>query len=151
MSAVSRTIDDLSLGMTAACRVQVTQGMIDSYADVTGDRNPVHVDPDYAAGTRFGTCIAHGLLSASYIQVPLTELVAPGGVSVSYAFDLLAPVPAGTEIEAIAVCDGIDAERARARFRVAVRDISGGGHEVISGRADIAFPRGNKKQEGERK
>ena len=46
----------------------ITQEMIDKYADVTGDRNPIHVDPDFAKKTPFGGTIAHGMLVAAFIS-----------------------------------------------------------------------------------
>ncbi len=49
----------------------VTQGTIDAWADVSGDHNPLHVDPVYAATTRFGGTIAHGHIALGW----LTELM----------------------------------------------------------------------------
>lgn len=69
-----------------------------------GDHNPIHEDADYAAGTRFGRPVAHGMLVAGYVQTALTRLVAPGGLSTSYQFDLLAPAFEGAAITAQAVC-----------------------------------------------
>jgi 3-hydroxybutyryl-CoA dehydratase len=39
---------------------RITQATIDAYAELSGDHNPLHVDPEYAAGTEFGSTIAHG-------------------------------------------------------------------------------------------
>ena len=44
---------------------QVTQETIDAFAATTGDRNPIHIDPEYAASTQFGGTIAHGLFTLS--------------------------------------------------------------------------------------
>ena len=46
----------------------VTQLMINHYADAAEDHNPLHVDPDFAKTTRFGGTIAHGMLSVAFIQ-----------------------------------------------------------------------------------
>lgn len=43
----------------------VTQPDVDAFAALTGDRNPVHVDEGYAAGTPFGKRIVHGMLTLS--------------------------------------------------------------------------------------
>ena len=134
------TIDDMEIGLRATHRTVIDQDRIDAYADVAEDHSPIHVDPEYAAGTRFGTTIAHGMLVAGFFQHPLTELVAPGGVSVEYRIRLLAPVPPGTEIEASAECIGIDIDRRRAMFRIGVAAVAD--HKtVIEGEAEIAFPR----------
>lgn len=44
------------------------QPMIDAWAELSGDRNPLHVDPEYAAGTPFGGTIAHGHLSLAWMS-----------------------------------------------------------------------------------
>ena len=45
---------------------QVTQAVIDRYADATGDHNPIHVDPEYSATGPFGKTIGHGLMTLAY-------------------------------------------------------------------------------------
>jgi len=45
---------------------RVTQVDIGRYADATGDLNPIHVDPDYAATGPFGKTIGHGLMTLAY-------------------------------------------------------------------------------------
>jgi 3-hydroxybutyryl-CoA dehydratase len=45
----------------------MTQDIIDAWADVSGDRNPLHVDPEYARTTRYGGTIAHGHIALSYL------------------------------------------------------------------------------------
>jgi len=46
--------------------------MIDRWAEVSGDFNPVHVDPEFARNTRFGTTIAHGHISLAFCCEMLT-------------------------------------------------------------------------------
>jgi 3-hydroxybutyryl-CoA dehydratase len=50
----------------------ITQEAINRYAAVSGDGNPLHTDPEYAAGTRFGGPIAHGMLVLAYVSECLT-------------------------------------------------------------------------------
>ena len=45
-----------------APKIAITQAMIDAYAAIAGDFNPVHVDPVFAAATPFGQTIAHGCI-----------------------------------------------------------------------------------------
>jgi acyl dehydratase len=45
-----------------SCQIQISQDLIDEYARLSGDFNPVHVDPQAAAGSSFGTTIAHGCI-----------------------------------------------------------------------------------------
>ena len=46
----------------------VTQEMINHYADAAEDHNPLHIDPEFAKTTRYGGTIAHGMLSVAFIQ-----------------------------------------------------------------------------------
>jgi 3-hydroxybutyryl-CoA dehydratase len=56
-------------GNTLASLVrQVTQARIDLYAKASGDYNPIHVDPAFAATTPFGGTIAHGMLILAYVS-----------------------------------------------------------------------------------
>ena len=44
----------------------VSQERVNAYADISGDHNPIHLDPEYAATTRFGQRVAHGMLSLAF-------------------------------------------------------------------------------------
>ncbi|MGB9739479.1 MaoC/PaaZ C-terminal domain-containing protein, partial [Chloroflexus sp.] len=57
----------------------VSQADINRFAAVSGDTNPIHIDPTAAAATRFGRTIAHGMLLYGYIRAALRVLV-PSGV-----------------------------------------------------------------------
>jgi Acyl dehydratase len=135
-----KTIADMSIGLTATHEAVVDAETVAAYARLCGDFNPVHVDEAYAATTRFDRPIAHGLLVASYLQTALTSLVAPGGVSVNYAFTLRAPVPVGSRVTARATCSHIDSGRRRARFTLAVV-VEPDTTVALAGEAEIAFPR----------
>jgi 3-hydroxybutyryl-CoA dehydratase len=50
----------------------LTQRKIDRYAEASGDRNPLHIDPAFAATTQFGGTIAHGMLVLAYISEMMT-------------------------------------------------------------------------------
>ena len=86
-------IEDLELGMEASHEKTVSEGDINSFADVSGDYNPVHMDEAYAAGTFFKSRIAHGMLTASFISTVLgTRLPGPGCIYLSQNLRFLAPV-----------------------------------------------------------
>ena len=95
-----KTLDDISVGQKASFTKTITESDVVLYAGLTGDFNRVHVDAEYARGTRFGQRIAHGLLVAGLVQPALSEITTPGGVSLHYEFDLKAPVFIGDTITA---------------------------------------------------
>lgn len=103
--------------------MEIDQARIDAFADITEDRQFIHIDPEAARATPFGGTIAHGfltlsLLSAmSYDAVPPLEGVAMG---VNYGFDklrFLAPVRAGSKV--------------RGRFRLLSAEDKGGGRWLL--------------------
>ena len=51
----------------------VTQERIDAYAEASGDRNPLHIDPEFGATTQFGGNIAHGMMLFGYMSDALSE------------------------------------------------------------------------------
>jgi 3-hydroxybutyryl-CoA dehydratase len=88
-------------GDTATRSRTITDEDIRAFADLTGDHNPVHLDDEYAAGTRFGRRIAHGMLAASLISATLAnELPGRGTVYLSQSLRFLAPVLPGDTVTA---------------------------------------------------
>lgn len=102
---------------------EIDQARIDAFADVTEDRQFIHVDPEAAKQTPFGGTIAHGFLTLSLASAMSYDAVPPlDGVvmGVNYGFDklrFLAPVPAGS--------------RVRGRFKLLSAEDKGGGRWLI--------------------
>ncbi|MGE0219621.1 MaoC/PaaZ C-terminal domain-containing protein [Mycolicibacterium sp.] len=135
---------DLHVGAAAEHSAVVDADAIRAYARLSGDHNPIHEDAEYAASTPFGRPVAHGLLVAGYVQTALTKLVAPGGVSASYQFDLLAPTFEGSAVTANAHCTHLDPVTRRATFAITVVDDTTA-RTLISGSAVVAFPKGENR------
>jgi len=88
--------EDLSVGMTEVLRKTIDSSDVVGFAEVTGDRNPIHLSEHFAAKTPFGTRIAHGLYTASLISAVLgTRLPGPGAVYISQTLNFRAPVKIG--------------------------------------------------------
>ena len=86
----------LTPGAKATRTQTITDEMVRSFATLTGDTNPVHLDEIYAATTRFGKRIAHGMLAASLISAALAnDLPGPGTVYLSQSLQFKAPVYPG--------------------------------------------------------
>ncbi len=135
---IVKSIADLELGDTATHTAVIDDSVIEQYATLTGDHNPIHEDTTYAQSTSFGRPVAHGLLVAGYVQTALTKLVAPGGVSTKYAFDLKAPAYSGSSVTALATCSALDRATRRATFTITVVDDSTR-TTLVSGSAVVAF------------
>jgi 3-hydroxybutyryl-CoA dehydratase len=109
--------EDLEVGMEASFAKTVSEADIIAFAEITGDRNPVHLDADYAAKTIFKEKIAHGMLTAGYISAVFgMEMPGPGAIYVSQTLNFRAPVRAGDRVVAkVRVMELYPAKR-RARF-----------------------------------
>lgn len=81
----------------------IPQDDIDSYAQLSGDDNPIHVDAEAAARSPFGGRIAHGMLTLSMVVPHLREIYKVSGTStgIVYGFNKIrfpSPVPSGARI-----------------------------------------------------
>jgi 3-hydroxybutyryl-CoA dehydratase len=91
----------LNPGDKASRTKLISDEMIHAFADLTGDTNPVHLDDAYAAGTRFGRRIAHGMIAAGLISATLAnDLPGPGTVYLNQTLQFKAPVYPGDTITA---------------------------------------------------
>ena len=62
---------DIKIGDTFSTTREVTDQLIRDFAELSGDHNPIHLDEEFARGTRFGQRIAHGMLSGAFISAVL--------------------------------------------------------------------------------
>lgn len=90
-----------TIGQKASLSKTVTLDDIDTLAEVTLDKNPLHLDEEFARKTRFKGRIAHGVLAAGLISAVLgTKLPGPGSIYLSQTLTFLAPVRPGDTITA---------------------------------------------------
>lgn len=97
-------IEDIEIGMIRSLRKVVTDRDIEMFSEISTDKNPVHLDEDYARETIFGGRIAHGMLTAGLISAVIGEqLPGHGTVYLGQNLRFLAPVRPGdmvlTEVE----------------------------------------------------
>lgn len=130
--------EDLEVGMEASFQKTVSEADIISYAAVSGDKNPVHLDEDYAQRTMFKGRIAHGMLTASYISAVFgMEMPGPGAIYISQTLNFKAPVRIGDVVIAkVKVVELFPAKR-RARFECVCLV---GGKAVLEGEAMLMVP-----------
>ena len=102
MSIRTFTFEELSPGMRETLLRTVMETTVTQFAAVSGDINPIHLSDDYAAQTRFGQRIAHGMFTASLISAVIgTRLPGPGAVYLSQTLRFLAPVKIGDVVAAV--------------------------------------------------
>ena len=119
----------------------VTQSMINHYADAAEDHNPLHIDPDFAKTTRFGGTIAHGMLSVAFIQELMIRTfgrvwLENGVIEVSF----MAPVHPGEVITTEAkVTKAVPAEGQgdKLQIRMQVVCLNGKKEKVIKGTTEV--------------
>jgi len=91
----------LEVGQTAERSMDVTRERVDAYAEITGDRNPLHFDEAFTARTRFGRLVAHGGITTGILHALVAEdLPGPGSVFLSQDWKFTAPVYIGDTIVA---------------------------------------------------
>ena len=100
----------ISVGQRASLTRTITDADITAFASITGDRNPLHLDDAFAARSRFGRRVAHGLLSAGLISALLgTRLPGPGAVYLQQTLRFVRPVYPGDTLTAtveVTACGG---------------------------------------------
>ncbi len=133
--------EDLSIGMTERLRKTVSSSDVVGFAEVTGDRNPIHLSEHFAAKTAFGTRIAHGLYTASLISAVLgTRLPGPGAIYISQTLNFRAPVKIDDTVDVTVTVTELVPEKFRARLRC---ECSVGGEIVLDGEALVKVPSKN--------
>lgn len=130
--------EDLTVGMTERLSKTVAASDVVGFAEVTGDRNPIHLSEHFAAKTAFGRRIAHGLYTASLISAVLgTRLPGPGAIYISQTLNFRAPVKIGDTVDvAVTVVELIE-KKFRARLACTC---SVGEATVLDGEAWVKVP-----------
>jgi 3-hydroxybutyryl-CoA dehydratase len=129
----------LAAGMAAEYARTVGDADIVAFAEVSGDRNPAHLDEEAAARGPFGGRIAHGMLSAAYVSTALaTKLPGPGTIYLSQSLRFVRPVRIGDTVTArVEVAEVIAAKR---RVRLKTTCTNQRGETLLDGEALVLVP-----------
>lgn len=131
-------IEDIEIGMSRSLRKIVTDRDIELFAEVSTDRNPVHLDDDYAQDTIFEGRIAHGMLTAGLISAVIGEqLPGHGTVYLGQTLKFLAPVRPGDMVDAIVTVTDMDISKRRVTMETHC-EIDG--KKVLKGEAIVMAP-----------
>lgn len=133
-------IEDLEIGMTRHLLKEITDLDIELFAQVSTDRNPVHLDDAYALDTIFEGRIAHGMLTAGLISAVIGEqLPGHGTVYLGQTLKFMAPVRPGDMVRAEVEVTAID--YAKRRVTLDTRCLVNG-KPVLKGEAVVLAPSG---------
>ena len=103
---------DIRIGDTFTKTRSVTDELVRAFAEISGDFNPIHLDEDFASGTRFGRRIAHGMLSGAFISAVLGfEFRERKIVYLSQTMKFVAPVYIGDTVTTTATVTSIREEK----------------------------------------
>jgi len=138
LEANTHYFEDLSVGMRETYTKQVTASDIEAFAHISGDRNPIHLDEDFAAKTPFGGCIAHGIFTAGLISAAIAmRLPGPGTIYLSQTLRFLAPVRINDTVDATIEVIELTQKGRRAKLKCECRV---GDAVVLEGEAEVKAP-----------
>ena len=130
--------EDLKVGTTDEFSKTISESDIQTFADVSGDKNPVHLNPEYAKATVFKGCIAHGILTASFVSTVIgTRMPGPGCIYVAQNLKFKAPVRAGDTVKAVCTVTELNEKRKFAEIKT---QCFVGNRLVVDGNATIMVP-----------
>ncbi|HEV2558000.1 MAG TPA: MaoC family dehydratase [Microvirga sp.] len=128
--------EDLSVGQRASLMRTVMDSDLHLFAEVSGDTNPIHISDQFAARSKFGQRIAHGMFTASLVSAVIgTKLPGPGAIYLSQTIQFLGPVRIGDVVAAnVEVVELVPARRRARLFCECICD----GKPVLEGEAWVA-------------
>ena len=130
--------EDLEIGMFGEYGRHIGQPEVASFAELSGDYNPLHFSKEFATTTVFGEPIVHGMLTASLISTVIgSHMPGPGCIYVRQELRFKAPVKAGDYVTARATVEALDPEKKRVTFNTTCMV---GDTVVVEGKAVIQVP-----------
>lgn len=129
------TSDKFFIGHKHTSIFTVTEKMIQQFAELSGDYNPVHMDEEFAKKTRFGKRIAHGMITGALISSTLVKAYGQGGIYLAQQMKFAQPVFIGDEIHIELEVQNIRKEKGIATITTNAKKSTG--EMVVKGEAII--------------
>ena len=137
---MSYSVDQLQAGQTASFSKTITEHDVYTFAGVTGDLNPAHINEPFARQTQFHGRIAHGMLSLGLISAVIgMHLPGPGTIYLGQELSFRSPVRIGDTITATVTVRSLNPERNRAELDTVC--INQDGVQVVTGTAKVMPPK----------
>ena len=135
----STAIQSLAIGQSVEVPTVVTAHMVELFAEATGDRNPVHLDEEFAAKSRFGGRIAHGMLTAGFVSAAIaSKLPGPGSIYMGQTLRFSRPVMLGDTVTVKLQVIEIITEKKRVRLSTVCTNQKG--ETIMEGEATVMVP-----------
>lgn len=130
--------EEIKVGMSVSYSQTITDADVKSFAGISGDHNPIHVNDEYAEQSRYKKRIAHGLISASFFSALFgTKLPGPGCVYAGQSLQFKRPVYLGDTVTATAEVTAVDLQKRRVFFSTVCTVKN---KAVITGEAELFVP-----------
>jgi len=131
-------LEEIEIGMSVNYTQTITDADIKSFAGLSGDRNPVHLDERYANKSKFKTRIAHGMLTASFFSALFgTKIPGEGCVYTRQSLNFKRPVYINDTVKATVTVSNVDLKNRRVKFKTTCTVDN---KIVTSGEAELYIP-----------
>ena len=129
----------VNIGDQASITKTFTENDVKLFAEISNDQNPIHLDPEFAASTRFERPLVHGILTAGLISTVLgMQLPGPGSIYIKQELNFRAPVYIGDTITATATVKKIREDKPILTLKTICTNQDG--IDVIKGEAILMLP-----------
>ena len=133
-------IEDFQVGQHVTFTKTFTDDDVRRFVEITGDVNPLHVDDAFAARTRFGQRVLHGMLTASILSTMVGMLLpGTGAIYRSQTLRFLRPVHVGDTVTAHFVVRSIDREKHRLEIESWIENAAG--ERIVDGMCEAGLMR----------
>ena len=131
-------LEEIEIGMNVSYSQTITDADVKAFSGISGDRNPIHLDEQYAENSRYKKRIAHGLMTASYFSALFgTKIPGEGCVYVSQSLNFKRPVYIGDTVVATVEVISVDLAKKRVFFRTTCKVKN---KVVTDGEAELFVP-----------
>ena len=123
-----------TVGQVATRSIELSADHVEAYAQMTGDRNPLHFDEDFTSKTKFGKLVVQGGLTTGLLHALVAmDMPGPGTVFLSQNWKFTAPVYIGDTITAEA--EVLSVHEHKPVTQLGIRVVRDGGEVVLEGEA----------------
>ncbi|MFY9107280.1 MaoC family dehydratase [Aliarcobacter cryaerophilus] len=131
-------LEEIEIGMEVSYSQTITDADIKAFSGISGDKNPVHMDDEYAKNSRYKKRIAHGMLSASFFSALFgTKIPGEGCVYVAQSLRFKRPVYLDDTVVASVTVTNVDLKKKRVFFQTVCKVNN---KIVIDGEAELYVP-----------